>query len=216
MSLFIILSLITQFNAGFSSLPSIIFDKSVLLVTGEAKSLIAITASEYQIMLYADVSAEDENGAKAQADSLKDIVIKTVKQLGGKEKDIVVTNFNVLEPYEDDPLYRIEQDIQITMKKVKDINKIKEPFLLLEGVQVNSVTPLVTDTQDYSKAIISARKEAIKNARTQAQDLALEIGVSIGRPVYIAENVLYPEVGITADPRITVSITIYYEIVSEE
>jgi uncharacterized protein YggE len=211
MSLVLILSLICQTYQG----SGITFDRSVLSVTGQGMASMATQATKYEIVLYADAYAEEETEAKEMAEAMKKEIIKVVKKLGGKEDDVVLTNINTLEPIEEDPSYGIEQDIQVWLHKVKNIDKVKEQFLLIDGVSIGSLIPLIGETADYGPAIKKARKEAVKNAKEQAQALASEMGVVLGELLYVAEDITYPTYTgyeTSSDSEITVSVTIYYEM----
>ncbi len=217
MSLLLMLLLIAQTNPALhNTAPNIIFDRPILSVTSQGKALISVKATEYKIVLYADTHAEDEEGARESAESMREAIIRVTKELGGKEKDVVLTNINTLQPIEGDPYYRVEQDIQIWLKKIKNINKAKEKFLLIEGIQIGSITPVITEMSEYTPAIVKARKDAIKNAKDEAHALASEMGVLLGEPVYITENIIYPTYtgyGMSEESEIIVSVTIYYGII---
>ncbi|KPJ71965.1 hypothetical protein AMJ52_07890 [candidate division TA06 bacterium DG_78] len=211
MSLVLILSLICQTYSA----PNITLDRSVLSVTGQGMASIAAQATKYEIVLYADAYAEEEAEAREMAKAMKKEIIKVVKKLGGKEDDVVLTNINTLEPIEEDPHYGIEQDIQIWLHKVKNINKIKEQFLLIDGVSIGSVVPIIDEIADYAPAIKKARKDAVKNANEQAQALASEMHVILGALLYAAEDITYPTYTgyeTSSESDVIVSVTVYYEM----
>ena len=217
MPLLLILSLIAQTGTGISTtLSNIIIDKPALSVTGQGKALISVKATEYKIILYADTYAENAEESRETAESIRKAIIKATKKQGGKEKDVVLTNLNTLEPIEEDPYFRVEQDVQIWLKNVKDINKTKEKYLLIEGVQIGSVTPVIGETSDYAPAIVKARKDAIKNAKLEAKALASEMDVLLGEPIYITEDIVYPTYTgyeTSNESEITVSVTISYRMI---
>jgi len=220
MSLLLILSLVAQTGAGvYRTSPAISIDRPILSITSQGKASISVKATEYKIVLYADTYAEEESGAKKNAESMRKAIIKETKKAGGKEQDVVVTNINSLEPIEGDPYYRIEQDIQIWLKGVKNINKVKEGYLLIEGVQIGSVTPVIAETSNYTPAVMKARKDAVRNAKEEAEALASEMNVKVGEPVYITENIVYPTYTgyeTSEESEIFVSVTIYYEIIRKK
>jgi len=217
MPLLLILSLIAQTGSQIhGTVPNITIDKPALSVTGQGRASISVKVSEYNIILYADTYAEDKQESKEAAESMRKAIIKATKELGGKEKDVILTNLNTLEPIEEDPYFRVEQDIQIWLKNVKDINRTKEKYLLIDGVQVGSVTPVIGETSDYAPAIVKARKDAIKNAKLEAKALASEMDVLLGEPIYITEDIIYPTyTGYEAsnESEITVSVTIFYGMI---
>lgn len=217
MPLLLILSLIAQTGSQIhGTVPNITIDKPALSVTGQGRASISVKTSEYNIILYADTYAEDEKESREVAESMRKAIIKATKELGGKEKDVILTNLNTLEPIEEDLYFRVEQDIQIWLKNVKDINKTKEKYLLIDGVQIGSVIPVIGETSDYAPAIVKARKDAIKNAKLEAKALASEMDVLLGEPIYITEDIIYPTyTGYEAsnESEITVSVTIFYGMI---
>jgi uncharacterized protein YggE len=216
MALLLILSLLAQTGAGISpTTPIFTINRPILSVTSQGSASTSVKATEYKLILYADTHAEGEDEAREAAESMRKDIVKTVKELGGKEKDVIMTNLNTLEPIEGDPYYRVEQDIQVWLKKVKDISKVKEKFLLLEDVQIGSATPVISETAEFEPAIKKARKDAIKNAKKEAKALAKETGVLLGEPVYITENITYPTyTGYESaeESQIVVTVTIYFEM----
>jgi uncharacterized protein YggE len=211
----LVFSLFMQAGTGTSvTAPSITIDKPVLVATGVGRSTLSVDVSEYTVILYADVEDEDETAAAKAAERLRKEIIRAVKEAGGTEGDVVLTSSNTSAPIEGDPYFRITQDIKVMLRKVKDLDKAKEKFLLLSGVQLGSVTPTIEETADYMPAIAEARKTAVKNARDEASGLAAETGVMLGEPVYIGESIGYPYYSgyEAAASEVTVTVTIYYGI----
>ncbi|HEX7319366.1 MAG TPA: SIMPL domain-containing protein [bacterium] len=221
-SLFTILIVLTA-QTGTNSAPavSLSYDKPVISVSGQGTSTTTFTTSEYQITLYADTAAGTEAEAKALAETMRQDIIKAVKEMGGKESDVVLSNINNVPPYETDPLYRINQDLYVTLRNVKDINKVREKFLLTTTAQIGSVMPVAEGKIDYGPAVAEARTAAMKNARDEASSLAQAANVILGEPLYISEQITYPyyynssEYGdyggsYGTDSTVTVQVTVYY------
>lgn len=200
-------------NAYYAPAPTISIEKPVIAVTGIGRVSPSIETSEYTLVLYADVQHEDEAQAKALADQLRATIVGTLKQLGGKDDDVVLTSSTTSPPIQGDTYYRVAQDVQVNLHRVQDINKAKEKFLLIDGVQVGSVTPVIADAVDYSSGVSQARQDAIANARSEANELARFMNVRLGEPVYVSESVTYPSFDYDyANSDVIVSVTIYYEI----
>jgi uncharacterized protein YggE len=217
MSILLIVSLIAQYGSGVtSSDPGITISTPALSVTGQGSAALGIQATEYKIILYADTYASEENKALDASEEMREEIIDVTKKIGGKKKDVVLTSRNTMEPIEGDPYYRVEQDIQISLKDVKDINKIKEAYLLIDGVQVGSCTPVISQTANYSPAIKKARADALKNAKEEAQALAADMEVLLGEPIFISENITYPTYAgyeTSEEAEIIVSVVIYYAMI---
>ncbi|UCG93047.1 MAG: SIMPL domain-containing protein [candidate division WOR-3 bacterium] len=215
MSLLLMLSLVAQAATGLSTLPSITIDKPTISVSAQGKALISVKSTEYKIVLYADISAETENKAREQAELMREAIKAVVREMGGQEKDVVLINLNTLQPIEEDPYYRVEQDIQVWLKNVDDINIAKEKFMLT-GIQIGSITPLINEVSDYTPAIEKARSDAVKNAQEEANALANAAGVKLGEPIYITESILYPTYTgyeTSGESVITVTVIIFYNMI---
>lgn len=215
MSILLILSLVAQIETGVSTIPTITIDKPTISVSAQGRALIAVQSTEYKMVLYADVSAETENKAREQAELMREAIKAVVKEIGGHEKDVVLINLNTLQPIEDDPYYRVEQDIQVWLKNVDDINVIKEKFMLT-GIQIGSITPIISEASDYTPAIEKARRDAMNNAQEEAHALAAAAGVKLGEPIYMTENIVYPTYTgyeTSQESEITVTVTIFYMMI---
>jgi len=217
MVMLLILFLTNQTTAQtFGSLPNIVIDRPMLSVTSKGTASISVRAQEYKIVLYADAFAEDEAKAQESAESMRQAIIDVAEEFGGTEKDVVLISSNTLQPIERDLYHRVEQDIQVWLKKIDDINTAKETFLLIDGVQIGSITPIISEASEYKPAIMRARKDAIRNATEQAQALASEMNVVLGEPIYVTEDITYPTYSgyeVSGVSEISVSVTIYYAMI---
>jgi uncharacterized protein YggE len=216
MSILLILSLLGQAGAGtYVNNTCISIATPSLSVTGQGIASLDVQATEYKIILYADTYASEEDEALEMSEQMREDIIDVTKKIGGKKKDVVLTSRNTLEPIEGDPYYRVEQDIQVWLNNVKDINKIKETYLLIDGVQIGSCTPVISETADYGPAIKKARATALKNAKEEAKTLAADLNIVLGEPVFISENITYPTYTgyeTSEQAEITVSVTIFYSM----
>jgi uncharacterized protein YggE len=192
------------------------FDKPVLSVTGQGIVVSDVKATDYTLILYADTYDADEEEARDKADMIKKEIEKAANKIGVEDEDIVLTNINVLEPIEDDPYYRIEQDIQLFLTNIDDIDKTKEKFLSIAGTSIGSVTPVIGESADYGPAVREARTKAVGNAKTEAKELADAIGVLLGEPLYVSEDIIYPTyTGYETyeETSVTVYVTMIYEMI---
>lgn len=216
MTLLIIATLIAQTCGGVCYQN---VDKPVLSVTGQGLAVSNVKAADYTIIIYADAYDEKENGARNKADVMKKEITKAAKQLGAKEEDIILTNLNTLEPIEGDPYFRIEQDIQIFLANIDDIDKAKEHFLLIDNTSIGSVIPIISESADYGPAVSEAREKAVHNAKAEAKALANAVGVILGEPLYVLEDIVYPtftEYETYEEANVTVYVTISYEMIYKQ
>lgn len=191
-------------------------NKPTIAVTVDGYAESMIEAAEYEIILYADVDDKVEKTVKKEAQDLLAQIKKVVKSIGGKDSDVIITNSNTYEPIEGDPYYRIEQDVKISVKDVDDIDAIKGKFLEIDGVQIGSAAPIIPKDVDYTETISKARENAVSKAAEEAAALAKAFKVVLGEPLFITESIIYPyydEYSATDSNRLTVKLTVYYEMI---
>ncbi len=126
-------------------------------------------------------------------------VVTALKNAGVDVKDIRTSNFSIYPNTQFDPqtnqklgtTYVVDNTVYVTVHKLDSLGD-----LLDAGVKAgaNSVNSIQFDVADKTPAIKQARDAAVKDARTQAQELAAAAGVSLGdiQTVNFAENVPTP------------------------
>jgi len=209
--------------------------------TGEVYAKPDLALTTFSVVNEAKTVAEamSENAKKMNA------VIDSVKSQGVEDKDVKTTSFNIYpryEWYEPECLtypcptgrrvlvgYEVQQSLQV---KIRDMTKIGEILQGATDAGANQVGDLqfTIDKQDELKK--QAREEAIKKAKTKAQELASQLGIKLIRIVNFNEGVSVPyyydyalkEMAAmgggeepvpqieTGENKITVTVTITYEI----
>jgi hypothetical protein len=132
------------------------------------------------------VHTEDPRASVAVAanNALTQEVIDAVKAAGIAEKDIRTSNFSIWpsQNYSPDgqPLetkYVVDNTVFVT---VRDLEKLGD---LLDGAiaaGVNTVNSIQFDVADKTAALKQARADAVKDAQTQARELAEAAGLQLG------------------------------------
>ncbi|MES2315210.1 MAG: SIMPL domain-containing protein [Patescibacteria group bacterium] len=85
--------------------------------------------------------------------------------------------------------YTVSQNISVKIRKADDVSKIIDGINKI-GVTNMSGPNFTIDDEDALKA--DARKKAIDDAKTKADELAKELGVHLGRVANFSENGNYP------------------------
>ncbi len=136
---------------------------------------------------------------KNNADKMN-AVIEAVKKLGVEEKDIETTNYNLSPNYENRAVsmmypyngstgkivsYTLSQNIQV---KIRDFDKISD--ILSQGTSqgANLVGNLQFTIDDPEQFKDQARAKAIEQAKTNAESLAKESGINLGKIINVYEN----------------------------
>ena len=128
-----------------------------------------------------NASASDavvQNNTNAQA------VIDALKAAGVAADDLQTTNFNIYPNNVTGPdgkttstTYVVDNTVYV---KVRDLSKLGAILDASVKAGANNVNSIQFDLVDKSKALSDARAAAVKNAQTEAQELASAAGVTLG------------------------------------
>jgi uncharacterized protein YggE len=171
--------------------------------------------------------ALQDNSSQAQA------IASTLTEMGVDSKDIQTTAFNVYPQQEIGPQgevtgtkYSVDNTVLVT---IRDLSKLGQMLDAVVKSGANNINSIQFDVQDTTQAVSDARKLAVEDAKTQAQELADTAGVKLGKiislsanqqsgPVPVVEGKAYAGMGGSAAPvaagqlAITVYANITYEI----
>lgn len=162
-------------------------------------------------------------------------VADTLKELGIDAKDVQTTNFSIYPQQEYDAQgkvtgikYVVENTVYVT---VRDLSKIGDLLDKVVSAGANSINSVQFDVAYRSSALKEARKQAVADARSQADELASAAGVSLGAvqsitvgdvstPVSIAYGkgeraMSVADASVPISPgqmTVTIDVTIVYEI----
>jgi uncharacterized protein YggE len=128
-------------------------------------------------------------------------VVDALKNFGVAEKDIRTTNFSIWPNTQVDPqtgekldtTYVVDNTVYVT---VHQLDKLGDLLDATVKAGANSVNSIQFDVADKSSAIKQARDEAVKDAKSQAQELAAAAGVALGdvQTISFYDNVPTPYV----------------------
>jgi uncharacterized protein YggE len=150
-------------------------------------------------MIYVGVHTEDADAAAAVAanNEQSQKVSDALRDLGIPAKDIQTTNFSIYPQQQYSPSgelqetrYAVDNTVFVTLR---DLSKLGD---VLDGViaaGANSINGIQFDVADRTKALADARKAAVADARSQAEELAAAAGVELGEIQSLSTyNVGYP------------------------
>ena len=183
------------------------------------------------------VEKESVEAAREEAASAMTAVIDSLKANDIAEKDIQTENFSIYPQYNytDNGRelrgYRVNNTVRAKVRELESLSDIIDAAAKAGGdiVVVNSIQFMIEDSTPLQA---QARALAVKNAEAKAQTLAEASGVTIGKPITIAETshaagppIAYAEEAAFADDSarsstpiqageltVTVNITVVYEI----
>lgn len=155
-----------------------------ITVTGFGKS----RANPDRASVSVGVNIADEDITLAVEESNETIarITDAVMGLGVEEADIQTTNFSIWAEEQWDPetgqrkeekLYRVDSTIQINVNDTEKIGKILETSI---ANGANNIYGLSFGIQDPSGLAAEARVLALEDARHRAEQIAQELGVTLG------------------------------------
>ena len=163
---------------------------SELSVVGEGKVDVkpdsAIITAGFSI-----TNAASAQEAQQKVDSVSNSLVASLTKLGISKDDIKTSNYSVSPNYSYDPSgqkangFNADVSYTVTVKKIDILPQVLTDLTAAGATQVNSVNYSVNNPEKYRE---DARNMAIQNARDQAQKLASQLGIHLGRVTNIVES----------------------------
>lgn len=153
-----------------------------MTVNGEGKVYVAPDIAYVTIGVHTESdsvgSALSDNTKQAQA------VADALKELGVDPKDVQTSAFNVYPSQQYDKngtptimKYVVDNSVSVTVRDLANLGQILDTVV---RTGANTIGGISFDVKDKPAAVAEARKLAIEDARTTAQDLAAAAGVQLG------------------------------------
>lgn len=130
-------------------------------------------------------SVQNANTQKVNA------MLAALKDLGIADADIQTSNYNITPRYQYNEGaqtvigYAVSQNLAVKVRDLSKVGTVLSRVGSLGANQVNGVTFTIDDPSSLEQA---ARKEALEDARTKAEELADALGVNIVRVVTFSES----------------------------
>lgn len=154
-----------------------------LNVSGSGKAYLTPDIAYINIGVRTEGAEASKVVAENSANSQK--VIDALKELGVEVKDIQTTNFSIFPNQKFDMegkptgeiTYVVENTVYVTVRNLENIGKLLDAAVTSGANQIYGIQ---FDVADKTAALSEARKGAVENAKTVAQELAEAAGVSLG------------------------------------
>ena len=135
--------------------------------------------------------------AQEQATAQATMVIEALKAAGIADEDIQTAYFNVniLRDYSEngDPTqitgFEITNQLQLTVRDTDTLGDLLDEAVSAGANSINGVTFSV---DDQTAAASQARRQAVEDARTKAEELAAAAGLTLGPVLSVAEGTVAP------------------------
>ena len=189
-----------QSTGGFSyvTAPDGSGQQSGLWVSGAGVATAAPDIAQLQV----GVEVQDATVAAAQrrAREAMNAISKVLKDSGIADKDIRTTSFNIYQvtrwldrtQTEEVIGYRVSHLFAVTVRDVDKVGGVIDAVADAGGdvTRIHGISFSVADPTPYLNA---AREKAMQDAIAKARQMAQLAGVSLGKPVYIAEGSSYSQ-----------------------
>jgi uncharacterized protein YggE len=162
-------------------------------VNGEG--IVNVTPDIAVLNLGVSAQAAKVADAQAQAAAAMDNVISTLKSNGVDPKDITTVYFSIspLTKYDNTTQqttitgYQVTNTVSVKIRTIDKTGSIIDAVAAAAGdlIRINGISFSVDNPEQYYS---QARTLAMNDAKAKARQLADLAGVSLGRPVYIAES----------------------------
>ncbi len=191
LGVFILFLVIKLFNISF---PLTIVSTSrtdELAVVGEGKiDIVPDTAYVNAGISVRNAATAEE--AKKGIDSVNNKIIQQLKSLGFKSTDIKTTNYSISPNYSTESStkstvqgYDANASLNVKIRNTELVSKVIETMVQAGANDVSQAYYAVDDPNKYRE---QARKKAIQNAKEQAQKLASDLGINLGKVTNIIES----------------------------
>lgn len=169
-------------------------DVRTLSVSGNGQAYLAPDIA----YIYIGVHTEQNTAAEAVTENTDQTqkLIKAIQDFGIDPKDIRTTNFSIWPMDKYDPTsgaptgekkYAVDNTVYVTIRDLKALGDLLDTAVQAGANTVNSVQ---FDVEKKDEALKQARIDAMKNAETQAKELADAAGLSLGeiRTINFTDN----------------------------
>jgi uncharacterized protein len=146
-----------------------------------------------RITIGADVTDPSLANAQAEAARRMDAVINQLKASGIADNDIRTVNYSI-NPIYDQPTqgqqptlrgYQVQNQVEVRVTNVAGLGPLLDTAVSAGATRVMGIRFEASNMEDLKN---QARDQAMQNARAQADQLARDAGVSVGRPISIDES----------------------------
>lgn len=180
-SIFLLLTIfVTNMNAQESKFTPHI------AVTGEGK--VTVQPDQAVINFGFQNTGKDAAEVKKMNDETVDKVMKFIKKFGIPSTDVQTTNVSLHKSYDYDKKkhnYQASQSITITLKELK---KYDELMMGLVDNGINIISNVEFKSSKIEEHKVTARKQAILDAKKKAEDFATALNQKVGKAIVITDN----------------------------
>lgn len=188
--LLVVLYIIKQYNIYYPIQIVTTTKSTELSVVGEGK-VEAIPDTAYVDLGITVSNARTVEAAQKTITDVNNKLISSLKELGIAKEDIATSNFSTYPNYAyeggQDRIAGYNGNVTVSVK-VRNKDLISKVISQASAAGVNEIHGTRFAVDDPAKYRVEARSKAIANAKEQAEKLAKELGITLGKVVNIVET----------------------------
>jgi len=194
MKKFAVLAIALSLIGGLAFAPASMAAAPTRSISVNAEGAVKVTPDAVRMSATATVVAASNKAALAETAKAAAAVRAALLDNGVAKTDIATQSITSYPEYSYTPDggsklvgYRASQSFVVTIKNAANAGAVVDAVVAAGGdnLQVTGVSPFVLDA---SKASLSARTVAVKNARAKALSYAKLLGVKLGRVITLSEG----------------------------
>ncbi len=177
-----------------------VYPQSTIMVSGEGEAYAIPDIASFNFTV--TETSESVQSAQEAMNTKVNAALSSLKSFGVDEKDIKTISYNVYPKYEWNqppcvygmscPSGKSElvgyEASQTILVKVRDTKKAGDLVGAIGALKISNVSGLDFTVDNKDEFIAQARAEAIKKAKEQAKTMAKQLGVKLGKVMYINEQ----------------------------
>lgn len=228
--IFVLIFVMSYFRVGFPIQVTQTMTTTELSVTGEGKVDIVPNTATVDVGVRVNKAATVD-AAQSQINETNNAIIAAMQTLGIEKQNIKTSNYSIYPSYDyssgQDQLVGYDGNVTLSIKS-KNADLVSQVIAAATEAGANEIQNTRFEVEDPASYRAEARKKAIENAREEAQKLADDLGIKLGKVVNIVEhtssgNDVYPMMaeramggggGASFEPGsqvITSVVTLYFE-----
>ena len=187
---FIFVFLMSFFRIGIPVQVTQNMTTTELSVTGEGKVDIVPNTATVDVGVRVNKAATVD-AAQSQINETNNAIIAAMQKLGIEKQNIKTSNYSVYPSYDyssgSDEIRGYDGNVTLSIK-TKNVDQISQVIAAATESGANEIQNTRFEVEDPATYRAEARKKAIDNAKEEAQKLAQELGIKLGKVVNIVEH----------------------------
>ncbi len=188
--IFLLVVLMSLLNIGLPVRVTQTMATTELSVTGEGKVDIVPNTATVDVGIRVN-NASTVEAAQSQIDETNNAIIAAMEQLGIPKQNIKTSNYSVFPAYDyssgRDVLTGYNGNVTLSIKS-QNVDQVSQVIAAATEAGANEIQNTRFEVEDPAAHRSEARTKAIENAKEEAQKMADDLGIKLGKVVNVVEH----------------------------